>query len=72
MYVTAHRTGRNQHHGQLAACPSTNEGSATAKFFSQSMLAQGVYQGGFRQRANQTGSRTGPALAGNEPTGHRL
>ena len=53
----------------MAACPSTSEGSATAKFFSQSMLAQGVYQGDFRQRANQTGSRTGPALAGNGPTG---
>ena len=59
MYVTAHRTGRNQHHGQLAACPNTSEGSATAKFFSPSMLAQGVYQGDFASERIKLGQGPG-------------
>ena len=45
-------------HGQLAACPSTSEGSATAKFLTRSKLAQATYQAVFCQRTNQAVAQT--------------
>ena len=48
----------------------TSDGSAAAKFFRRSMLAQGGLPGGLDQRAYQAGPGPGPGVKGGGKLGH--